>query len=69
MVESRENYKFDLGVKGFIKVVKEQVMKLMAIIKQEMQLLRSWQAVNLQLMQKCSYFVVAPPPQHLLSIS
>ena len=44
MVESRENYKFDLGVKGFIKVVKEQVMKLMAIIKQEMQLLRGWQA-------------------------
>ena len=44
MVESRENYKFDLGVKGFIKVVKEQVMKLLAIIKQEMQLLRGWQA-------------------------
>ena len=44
MVESRENYKFDLGVKGFIKVVKEQVMKLMAIIKQEMQLLHGWQA-------------------------
>ena len=36
MVESRENYKFDVGVKGFIKVVKEQVMKLMEIIKQEM---------------------------------
>ena len=44
MVESRENYKFDLGVKGFIKMVKEQVMKLMVIIKQEMQLLRGWQA-------------------------
>ena len=44
MVESRENYRFDLGVKGFIKVVQEQVMKLMAITKQEMQLLCGWQA-------------------------
>ena len=45
MVESRENYRFDLGVKGFIKVVKEQVMKLMAKAgKQEMQLLCGWQA-------------------------
>ena len=44
MVESRENYKFDLGVKGFIKMVKKQVMKLMAIVKQEMQFLCGWQA-------------------------